>query len=87
MTPDQIAFARLPSETAVSSARKMRFRKRWLYGSSGVAHALPTQCGLYRPDCAAFPIGRYVIFYRVTDDEDVFILRVLAGSRDLDTLL
>jgi plasmid stabilization system protein ParE len=35
----------------------------------------------------SFPIGRYVIFYRVTDDEDVFILRVLAGARDIDALL
>jgi toxin ParE1/3/4 len=42
---------------------------------------------LPRPGLRSFPIGRYVIFYRVTDDEDVFILRVLAGARDLDTLL
>jgi toxin ParE1/3/4 len=42
---------------------------------------------LHRPGLRSFPIGRYVIFYRVTDDEDVFVLRVLAGARDLDTLL
>jgi toxin ParE1/3/4 len=42
---------------------------------------------LYRSGLRSFPVGRYVIFYRVTDDEDVFILRVLAGARDIDALL
>lgn len=42
---------------------------------------------LHRRGLRSFPVGRYVIFYRVTDDEDVFVLRVLAGARDLDTLL
>jgi toxin ParE1/3/4 len=42
---------------------------------------------LYRSGLRSFPVDRYVIFYRVTDEEDVFILRVLAGARDIDTLL
>ena len=42
---------------------------------------------LHRAGLRSFPVGRYVIFYRVTDDDDVFILRVLAGARDIDSLL
>ena len=42
---------------------------------------------LHRPGLRSFPIGRYIIFYRVTDRSDVFILRVLAGARDIGELL
>jgi len=33
----------------------------------------------------SFPVGEYVIVYCVEDD-DVFILRVVHGSRDFDRL-
>ncbi len=33
----------------------------------------------------SFPVGEYVILYRV-QDEDVLILRVLRGSRDIEAL-
>lgn len=39
-----------------------------------------------RPGLRIFPVGRYVILYRV-EDEDVFILHVVAADRDLDRLL
>jgi len=33
----------------------------------------------------SFPVGEYVILYRI-QDEDVLILRVLRGSRDIEAL-
>jgi toxin ParE1/3/4 len=38
-----------------------------------------------RPGLRSFPVGEYVIIYRVEDD-DVLILRVLRGSRDIAAL-
>lgn len=38
-----------------------------------------------RPGVRSFPVGKYVIFYRVQDG-DVFVLRVLHGSRDIEPL-
>lgn len=35
-----------------------------------------------RPGLRSFPVGKYVIFYRI-DDEDVLILHVMRGSREL----
>lgn len=37
------------------------------------------------PGLRSFPVGQYVILYRL-DDEDVLILRVVRGSRDLELL-
>lgn len=42
---------------------------------------------LHRCGLRSFPIGRYIIFYRVADEKDVLVLRVLAGDRDIDALL
>ena len=39
-----------------------------------------------RPGLRSFPVGEYVIIYRVADD-DVLILRVIRGSRDIEALL
>lgn len=39
-----------------------------------------------RPGLRTFPVGRYVILYRV-EDEGVLILHVVAADRDLDRLL
>lgn len=36
-------------------------------------------------DCRSFPVGDYVIVYCV-EGEDVFILRVVHGRRDIDAL-
>jgi len=36
-----------------------------------------------RPGLRSFPVGEYVIIYRV-QGEDVLILRVLRGSRDIE---
>jgi toxin ParE1/3/4 len=38
-----------------------------------------------RPGLRTFPVGEYVIFYRI-EDEDVVILRVLRGSRNMAAL-
>ena len=38
-----------------------------------------------RPGLRSFPVGEYVIVYRI-QDEDVLILRVLRGSRDIGAL-
>ena len=38
-----------------------------------------------RPGIRTFPVGDYVIAYRV-DGADVLILRVLRGSRDIEAL-
>jgi len=35
-----------------------------------------------RPDLRRWPVGAYLVFYRV-DDEDVRIVRVVHGARDL----
>ena len=40
----------------------------------------------YQPGLRCFPVGRYVIFYRVSDDA-VEVYRVLHGSRRLEDLL
>lgn len=39
-----------------------------------------------RPGVRTFPVGEYVIAYRV-EGNDVIILRVLRGTRDIETLL
>jgi toxin ParE1/3/4 len=38
-----------------------------------------------RPGLRTFPVGEYVIFYRI-EDEGVVILRVLRGSRNIAAL-
>ena len=38
-----------------------------------------------RPGLRSFPVGKYVIIYRI-QDEDVLILRVLRGSRNIEAL-
>lgn len=38
-----------------------------------------------RPSLRSFPVGQFVIFYRI-QAEDVLILRVLRGSRNLEAL-
>jgi toxin ParE1/3/4 len=37
------------------------------------------------PGLRSFPVGEYVIIYRV-EAEDVLILRVIRGSRDIEAL-
>jgi toxin ParE1/3/4 len=39
-----------------------------------------------RPGVRGFPVGEYVVFYRI-DGDDVLIQRVIRGSRDLEALL
>ena len=39
-----------------------------------------------RPGLRSFPVGEYVIIYRI-QDEEVLILRVLRGSRNIQALL
>lgn len=39
-----------------------------------------------RPGIRSFPVGQYLVLYRL-DGEDVLILRVVRGSRDLESLL
>ncbi|MGH9831991.1 MAG: type II toxin-antitoxin system RelE/ParE family toxin [Blastocatellia bacterium] len=47
------------------------------------------QAGRDRPELAprlrSFPVGRYILFYRPIDD-GVEIVRVLHGSRDIDSI-
>jgi toxin ParE1/3/4 len=38
-----------------------------------------------RPGLRSFPVGEYVIIYRI-QNEDVLILRVLRGSRNIEAL-
>jgi toxin ParE1/3/4 len=38
-----------------------------------------------RPGLRSFPVGEYVIVYRI-QDKDVLILRVLRGSRNIEAL-
>jgi toxin ParE1/3/4 len=38
-----------------------------------------------RPGLRSFPVGEYVIVYRIQDD-DIFILRVLHGRRNIESL-
>lgn len=39
-----------------------------------------------RPGLRSFPVGKYVIIYRVEDNRDVLILRVMHGNRDIEAL-
>ncbi len=39
-----------------------------------------------RPGLRSFPVGEYIIIYQV-DDEDVLILHVIRGNRDMEALL
>lgn len=39
-----------------------------------------------RPGLRSFPVGEYVIIYRIADD-DALILHVMRGSRDIEGLL
>ena len=39
-----------------------------------------------RPGLRSFPVGEYVIAYRIEDD-DVLILHVMRGSRDIEGIL
>ena len=39
-----------------------------------------------RPGLRSFPVGEYVILYRI-DEREVLILRVVRGSRDIGALL
>jgi toxin ParE1/3/4 len=39
-----------------------------------------------RPGIRSFPVGEYIVLYRLERD-DVLILRVVRGSRDLEALL
>lgn len=41
--------------------------------------------GDLRPGLRSFPVGEYVIIYRI-EGEDVVILRVLRGSRNIEAL-
>jgi toxin ParE1/3/4 len=42
-----------------------------------------------RPGLRSFPVGEYVIVYRIENiaDEDILILHVMRGSRDIEGLL
>ena len=39
-----------------------------------------------RPDLRSFPVGQYVIFYRI-EDSDVLTLHVVHRHRDIETVL
>ena len=40
-----------------------------------------------RPGLRSFPVGRYIIVYRVAADDEVLVLRVFAAARDMGPLL
>jgi plasmid stabilization system protein ParE len=40
-----------------------------------------------RPGLRSFPAGEYVIIYSVDDAQEVLILHVIRGSRDIEALL
>jgi toxin ParE1/3/4 len=39
------------------------------------------------PGLRSFPVGRYVILYSVEPNDDVLIVRVIPGDRDIPSLL
>lgn len=39
-----------------------------------------------RPGLRSFPVGEYVIIYRLADNKDAVILHVVRGSRDIEAL-
>jgi toxin ParE1/3/4 len=39
-----------------------------------------------RPDLRSFPAGQYVVFYRI-DGDDVLILYVIHGRRDIEQII
>ena len=40
-----------------------------------------------RPGLRTFPVGEYIIVYRIQKDDEVVILHVVRGSRDIAALL
>jgi toxin ParE1/3/4 len=40
-----------------------------------------------RPGLRSFPVGRYIILYRVAEDDAVEILHVFPAARDIEPLL
>lgn len=40
-----------------------------------------------RAGLRSFPIGRYIILYRLTEDDEVLILHVFPTARDIEPLL
>ena len=40
-----------------------------------------------RAGLRSFPVGDYLIFYRVLDEETVLVVRVFEGSRHLESLI
>lgn len=40
-----------------------------------------------RPGLRSFPVGEYVIIYRIEKEEQVLILHVFRGNRDIEALL
>jgi toxin ParE1/3/4 len=39
-----------------------------------------------RPGVRSFPVGKYIVLYRVELDDDIEILHVVRGSRDIQML-
>ena len=39
-----------------------------------------------RPNLRGFLVGNYIIFYYSRDEDGIFILRIVSGYRNLDTL-
>lgn len=44
------------------------------------------RCDGLWPGLRIFPVGDYVVLYRIDDSDNVVIVRVVRGSRDLETL-
>jgi toxin ParE1/3/4 len=39
-----------------------------------------------RPGIRSFPVGNYIVLYRIELDDDIEILHVVRGSRDIEAL-
>lgn len=67
--------------TATAVIQRIREKCELIASQPEIGQARPEFSGNYR----SFPVQRWIIFYRVTDDA-VEIHRVLDGARDIDSL-
>lgn len=40
-----------------------------------------------RPGYRSFPVGEYITIYRVSEEDEILVLRIVRGSRDIPRLL
>src|SRR5207302_1060023 len=92
-TPEQEAFIReaIASgrfQTAEDAAREAlrQWEERERCRTELMVELDAAETSLARGAGRRFPVGDYVVVYRVAEDDEVLILRIIRGSRDIPAL-